>query len=85
MKIIWKYVLQPECKLEIPKGAELLSVHEQGEDICLWVLVDPTAEKEVRRFRGFGTGHDIPDMTLKFVGTAHLHGGGLVFHVFEQV
>lgn len=83
MKTIWKFTLQPECELEMPKGAELLSVREQGEDICLWALVDPTADKEVRRFRGFGTGHDVPDQPMKFIGTAHLHGGSLVFHVFE--
>lgn len=85
MKTIWKFVLQPVCELEIPKGAELLSLHEQGEDICLWALVDPAAEKEVRKFCGFGTGHDVPDTPLKFIGTAHLRGGALVFNVFEQV
>lgn len=84
MKTIWKYVLQPECSLEIPRGAELLSVHEQGESICLWVLVDPSLEKEVRKFIVLGTGHDVPDVSLKFVGTAHLNASALVFHVFEK-
>lgn len=85
MKTIWKYTLQPECTLDMPKDAEVLSVREQGEDICLWALVDPNAEKEPRKFVGFGTGHDVPDHPMKFIGTAHLHGGSLVFHVFEMV
>lgn len=83
MKTIWKYTLQPECTLDMPKGADVLSVREQGEDICLWALVDPSAEKEQRQFVAFGTGHDVPDRNMKFIGTAHLHDSSLVFHVFE--
>lgn len=83
MKTIWKFPLQPECTLDMPKGAEVLSVCKQSDEICLWALVDPSAEKEQRRFVGFGTGHDVPDRPMKFIGTAHLHGGSLVFHVFE--
>lgn len=82
-KTIWKFTLQPECEVEMPKGAQVLAVREQGEDICLWALVDPTATKEKRRFVGFGTGHTVPDTPMSFIGTAHLRGGTLVFHVFE--
>lgn len=83
MKTIWKFTLKPEITLEMPKGAQVLSVREQGEDICLGALVDPMAEKERRNFVSFGTGHDVPDLPMQFIGTAHLAGGGLVFHVFE--
>lgn len=84
MKTIWKYTLQPDITLEMPVGAEVLSVREQGDEICMWALVEPDAEKEERRFMGFGTGHDVPGGILKkFIGTAHLHGGRMVFHVFE--
>lgn len=80
---IWKYVLQPEIELSMPVGAQVLSVREQGEEICLWALVTPDAPKETRRFVSFGTGHDVPAVPLQFHGTAHLQGGSLVFHVFE--
>ena len=86
MAQVWKFVLQPEISLSMPKGAELLSVASMGDDICLWVRVNPNAEKVNRTFLGFGTGHDMPDnLQLQFVGTAHLSGGALVFHVFEKV
>jgi len=85
MKSIWKFKLDPECTIDMPKGAQVLSVREQGEDICLWALVDPHAEKEQRRFVGFGTGHDVPGYPMNFIGTAHLHGGSLVFHIFEAI
>lgn len=84
MKTTWKFTLQPECSIEMPVGSEILSVREQKETICLWALVDPSAPKETRRFVAFGTGHDIPDESLSFVGTAHLQGGALVFHIFER-
>lgn len=80
---IWKFTLQPYCILDMPKGAQVLSVREQGSEICLWAMVDPSAEKEPRRFLGFGTGHDLPEGDLSFVGTAHLASGAMVFHVFE--
>lgn len=86
MAQIWKFILQPEIDVEMPFGAEVLSVAAQGEDICLWAKVDPVAPKESRSFVGFGTGHEIPDTAhLKFVGTAMLNLGSMVFHIFEKV
>lgn len=85
-KTNWKFTLQPECKVEMPEGAQLLTVREQGDDICLWALVDSDAPMVARRFVGFGTGHQIPeDQALSFIGTAMLQGGNLVFHIFEIV
>lgn len=84
MKTIWKFILQPECKVEMPAGAELLSVNAIGDDICLWAKVDPAAPKVSRSFVAFGTGHDVPDESLAFVGTALMLGGALVFHIFER-
>lgn len=81
MKTIWKFNIDATGDLEMPIGAEILSVHEQHFGVFLWALVDPASKTEVRRFRVYGTGHDIPDHAMKFIGTAHL--GGLVLHVFE--
>lgn len=83
MKTIWKFKLEPECTVKMPAGAEILSVREQGHQIYAWALVDPDAPSEDRHFVGVGTGHDLPDEPLKFLGSAHLDYGTLVFHVFE--
>lgn len=85
MKTIWKFVLEPSIELEMPKGAQILSVHAQGENINLWALVDPKAEIEKRKFVAFGTGHNVPDQPMEFIGTAHPYNGQLVFHVFEVI
>lgn len=83
MKTIWKFILAPDITLDLPRGAEILSVREQGGNICLWALVDPQADQTTRRFVVIGTGHAVPDGPLWFLGTAHLAGGQLDFHVFE--
>lgn len=91
MKQIWKYTLAPVITLEMPIGAQVLSVREQGEDICMWALVNPDAEKEHRKFLAFGIGHNVPErhegpgLNLEYRGSAHLDNGALVFHVFESV
>ena len=84
MKTIWKFVVEPACSIDMPAGAQVLSVREQGGAICLWALVDPAAPLEARRFIWVGTGHRMPDEApLTYLGTGHLDQGALVFHVFE--
>ena len=83
MRTIWKYKIRSLIELDLPKGAEILSVREQFGEIFMWVLVDSGAEKEKRKFGCFGTGQDIPDLPMKFLGSAQLKNGALVFHVFE--
>lgn len=84
MKQVWKYKINPaDGRIEMPVGAKVLSVAFQGQDLCLWALVDPgvTIKKE-RYFAVFGTGHDIyDDAGFQFLGTAFVDN--LVFHVFE--
>jgi hypothetical protein len=85
MQTVWKYMLQSSSELDLPKEAQILSVHEQGDNVCMWVLVDSEAEKEKRKFVVFGTGHEIPDHPMKFIGTVHIRNGALVFHIFEII
>lgn len=93
-KTIWKYVLVPKkgtfnILIDIPKGATVLTAREQGDDICIWAEVNPDEPfKETRIFEVFGTGHEMPiDMGIdrKYIGTASILGGGLIFHVYERL
>jgi hypothetical protein len=74
---IWKFVLEPECSLDMPAGAQVLSIREQGDSICLWALVDPSASTERRRFIVFGTGHPVPDEPLTYSGPRIYFKGSL--------
>lgn len=89
MKTIWKFPLAVTDfqKIEMPKGAKVLAVQPQHDQVCLWAMVEPTNDKEERGFWIHGTGHQ-----LKYakhlgdhVGTFQLRDGALVFHVFEHV
>jgi hypothetical protein len=88
-KTIWKYTLnQPDVnKIEMPKGAEILSVQLQDGKICLWALLDPEAEKEIRSFGLIGTGNFIKQEESQYIATlqfekifAHFNQ---VYHLFE--
>lgn len=88
-KQIWKFIVTPDgAPIKMPKGAEILTVQSQGEQACVWALVDPNNEMEERYFEVYGTGHNIHyDMGInrKYINTFQLKGGSLVFHLFERV
>ena len=81
MKTIWKFPVMSDV-IEMPEGAEILSVQTQHDQPCLWALVDPDAPMERRTFNVVGTG--IPfEGDGQFLGTFQLLGGGFIGHVFE--
>lgn len=82
-KTIWKYPLSQMDVIDIPVGAEILLVDEQDQRVCMWVCVDPEAEKMSRTFVTYGTGFDFDDTNHKYIGTAKLASGKLILHVFE--
>lgn len=86
MRQVWKYQLAvgDYVTLDMPKGAEILSFALQRGVPCLWVLVDPAADTEVRKFRLAGTGHPIMEAHLEFIGTIHVSDSALIFHLFEM-
>jgi hypothetical protein len=84
MKTVWKFPVTPgPFEVEMPKGAQVLSVQVQGGEPFMWALVDDQAPKEKRSFNTVGTGHDSDEIqNWRFVGTFQL--GPLVFHLFER-
>ena len=93
MRTVWKYALPVQdeiIEVEMPKGAEILHVDTQREQVCLWALVESEQEKEIRRFRIHGTGHPLANNAGTgyntydtYVGTSIHLDGMLVWHVFE--
>lgn len=82
---IYKYPLAVTDRQELtmPEGAEILTVQTQGGEPMLWARVNRAAPSSVRTFITHGTGHAVDDEAYRYVGTYQLHGGELVFHVFE--
>jgi hypothetical protein len=89
-RTVWKYAMPfgsgPDTfSIEMPAGADVLTVHVQNGAPQIWALCDPTAPDETRHFRIAGTGHPIGEDIKGYVGTFMVAGGSLVFHVFEVV
>lgn len=84
-RTVWKAVLRAADvqEIEVPAGAEFLCAREQYEQICVWYRCDPAAPKERRPIAIVGTGHPAPP-DGHYLGTASLHGGQLMFHVFVR-
>jgi hypothetical protein len=85
---VWKFPLAMTDiqQVKMPKGARILAVKPQGNQVCLWALCDGNQPNEARQIAILGTGHNAPEYgALKFIETFQLHGGELVFHAFEIV
>ena len=94
MRAIWKFTLQPPAAatsmpttvIEMPEGAQILTVQVQHGQPCIWAVVDVNAPKRKYEFWIWPTGGqtDTPPLMAKeyYVGTFQLENGTLVFHVF---
>lgn len=84
---IWKYPLTitGNQTLDMPKGAIILSAQIQFGLLYLWAMVDPTQPHDERDIEIIGTGHEFAEAPRKFIGTAQMAGGNLVWHIFEKL
>lgn len=84
-KTIWKFQIEPNdiIKVDMPIGAEVLTVQTQFEQPCIWAIVNPKAKTETRTFRMADTGHPVNENVKKYIGTFQLMSGQLIFHLFE--
>jgi len=91
IKTIWKYPIKTTDtqELAVPERAHILCIQvQEGFGPCLWALVNAENKLETRTIETFDTGHPMHvDMGVDraYIGTYQLHGGALVFHVFERI
>ena len=85
MKTIWKYTFEITdlFSLDLPRHASILHVDMQLGRACMWVLVDTSEQKIVRRnFLVAGTGHRLPD-DVAWQWVATFQNPPHVWHLFE--
>lgn len=88
---IWKFMLPfaSEPIIQMPAEAAVLHAGMQGGHICLWAMVNQSADVEPRRFLIVGTGGELPTEGMwSYVGTVQQGGHDepqLVWHIFEPV
>jgi hypothetical protein len=92
MQTVWKYPIQAHERqqVEMPEGAEILTVQLQGTSAVVWAAVDTEADVEYVDFYLARTGAPIPkDLTgkLSYINTFQFVNPGtgevLAFHLFE--
>lgn len=82
---IFKYEISPDGEVSMPLEAQILSIHSQDDKVFLWTLVDITlVDIEQEMFTILPTGATGKDELGEYAATVHLHGGGLVFHLFYK-
>lgn len=87
MTTVYKYKLEATDRqiIKMPKYAEMLCVQIQDGEPHLWARVateNPVVDVEIHVY---GTGHEINEPFLSYIGTFQLRQGALVFHVFYNV
>ena len=83
---IWKFELEitDEQIINIPIGAQIISVQAQRGEPCLWAIVN--AEERCaspKKIIIHGTGHAISEDAGNYIGTFQQMNGDLIWHVFE--
>lgn len=88
-RIIFKYQMPvlEQFEMELPAGAEIIRMSDQGGMFWLWAVVDTRKPMETRKFRAFKTGAGIPDnVILRYVGfCAVFVQMELGLYIFEEV
>lgn len=87
-KTIWKFPLvkQGSNFIDMPIQSEVIyaGVDSKTGTACVWAIVPSNRlETETVEFVVCGTGHDLPDKPLKFIGTAT--DGVFFWHIFRKV
>jgi len=84
-KRIIKYRLDPVKRqtIEVPEGSQVVDVHEQEGHACIWFM-RPAGMRmlQQRPVVCLSTGEPIPPTAGDYIGTAHIHEGRTVVHVF---
>jgi len=87
MQTIYKYSLDVDdlTVIAMPRGARILCLQTQNGEPQIWALVNSTAPKVKRKIAVRGTGHPADEVSAAaYIGTFQMHGGALVFHVFDR-
>lgn len=90
-KIIFKYQMPvlESFSMELPQGAEIIRMADQGGMFWLWAVVDTDLPAETRNFMAFKTGAAIPrEPDLRYIGfcavTVQMELGLYIFEVIDS-
>lgn len=89
MSVIIKYrfdLTEKINQIEMKKDGKIISVQNQQDCVCFWVLCSDNVETEIREFIAYSTGEEINNVSkLQFIETLLLNNGLYVIHIFEVI
>jgi len=68
----------------MPEGAKVLTAAAQGSKVCVWAEVDTSQPCQPVEFEAYCTGAEMPENPGRYIGTALLGHGALVFHIYVK-
>lgn len=83
---IWKFQFPAKpgtYEFDAPLPARILTAHEQGEYVCLWVACGNVGDPVTKKVILVETGCNV-SMSLEYVGTTFHDNGDYVLHVFKE-
>jgi len=72
-------------KVDMPKGAEVLSVKTSSGKVRVFALVEPEAEVEEFEFEVWPIGVEIPEVEKKEYYATFFKGNGKAYHVYQKM
>ncbi len=84
--VIWKCILRTTDfqQVDLPMGAQILTVQMQHDKPCLWALVNPDAPNESVTIETVGTGNQMLEADNRtYIGTYQMFNGDLIWHCFK--
>lgn len=84
MKTIYKYpvVIDDYQEINLPNGAEILTIQQQGGKFYLWAKIDTNKVINKVPIYVFGTGNPINIMEGDIIYISTIQNGLLVWHFF---
>ena len=76
MNKIFKFPLEPEMTLALPKEGAILSIQMEDSRPYMYILFNPEQERVERKFVTYETGQDVPDAPGLYIGTFQIVNGG---------
>ena len=74
-----------ELRVPMPQGATLLTVEAQGDQPCIWALVNPHLPTVDRKFAWRGAGHAADGLVpAMYIGSIRMLKGELILHLFDR-
>jgi len=88
MKTIWKVQFRQAIgftEMQFPEGAKVLSIHNQYQQLVMYIEVETDNIKTPRTFLVVETGKKMPEFegTKEYIGTALFDSNTYVIHIYE--